>query len=177
MDQWNTARVSEVDYNIKIIGAVTDTSQQGLWHTFKFIVHVTWQSIHSFYLHFFHPIEQRPNLCQLISFRVRSGNINLLEQIGTNYWKLGVQLLNDATGAVTKAIVEQYQNDAAKINMEILQRWIQGGGKLPVEWDTLVKVLKDIQLSELANEMEQALKWVKSWNSCSCFDHFVTYRI
>ena len=30
MDQWNTARVSEVDYNIKIIGAVTDTSQQGL---------------------------------------------------------------------------------------------------------------------------------------------------
>lgn len=67
---------------------------------------------------FFHPIEQRPNLCQLISFRVRSGNINLLEQIGTNYWKLGVQLLNDATGAVTKAIVEQYQNDAAKINME-----------------------------------------------------------
>ena len=114
--------------------------------------------MHSIFFPFFSPVEQRPNLCQLISFGVRSGNINVLEQIGTHYWELGVQLLDDTTGAVTKAIVEQYQNNATKINREILQRWIQGGGKLPVEWDTLVKVLKDIRLSELASEIEQALR-------------------
>lgn len=67
-------------------------------------------------------------------------------------------MLEDTTGAVTQAIIEQHQHDATKINGEILQRWIQGRGKLPVEWDTLVEVLKVMRLSELANEMERAMK-------------------
>ena len=77
-----------------------------------------------------------------------------MDQIGTNYWDLGILLLNDAKGAVTKAIVKQYHEDAAEINREILQRWIQGQG-MPVEWATLIAVLKDIELTELAREIER----------------------
>ena len=44
------------------------------------------------------------------------------------------------------------------IYIQIFQKWIQGRGKLPVEWSTLVEVIKDIGLSELASEMEQTLK-------------------
>ena len=77
-----------------------------------------------------------------------------MDQIGTNYWDLGILLLNDAKGAVTEAIVKQYHEDAAKINREILQRWIQGQG-MPVEWATLIEVLKDIELTELAREIEK----------------------
>ena len=78
-----------------------------------------------------------------------------MDQIGVHYWGLGVLLLNDDTGAVTQAIIDQYREDATKINREILQRWIQGRGKLPVEWATLIKVLKDIGLTELAGEIER----------------------
>jgi len=81
----------------------------------------------------------------------------MLEQIGTHYRELGILLLDDTTGAVTQAIIEQYHYDATKINREIFQRWTQGKG-MPVEWATLVEVLMDIGLSELAREMEQTLK-------------------
>ena len=63
-----------------------------------------------------------------------------------------------STLAILLAIVKQYHYDATDINMEILQRWIQGKGKLPVDWATLIKVLKDIGLPELARKMEQTLK-------------------
>ena len=91
-------------------------------------------------------------------FKTGSGNINVLKQIGTHYWELGILLLDDDTGADTQAIIEHHHEDATKINIQIFQKWIQGKGKLPVEWFTLVEVLKDVGLSELAIEMEQTLK-------------------
>ena len=97
-------------------------------------------------------------LPQLICFKTRCGSINVLEQIGTHYRKLGVLLLEDAAGQVTQAIIEQHHEDATKINNQIFQKWIQGKGKLPVEWSTLIQVLKDVGLVQLANEIEQTLK-------------------
>ena len=93
-------------------------------------------------------------LQQLICFKTRSGRINILEQIGTHYRELGILLLDDTTGAVTKAIIEHYNYDATKIIFEIFEKWIQGKGKLPVEWGTLIEVLNDIELSELANKIK-----------------------
>ena len=94
---------------------------------------------------------QTVTLPQLIRCRTKSGS--LLDQIGTRHWGLGVLLLNDDTGLITQAIVDQYR-EATTINMEILKRWTQGQG-MPVKWATLVKVLKDIGLTELAREMEE----------------------
>ena len=102
--------------------------------------------------------QQTVTLPQLIHLETRSGSINVLEQVGTYHWKLGVLLLEDATGEVTQAIIEQHLLDATKINLQIFQKWIRGEGKLPVEWSTLVEVLKNIGLVQLANEIEQSLK-------------------
>ena len=98
-------------------------------------------------------IEQRQTvtLQQLIRCRTKSGS--LLDQIGTRYWSLGVLLLNDDTGLITQAIIDQYREDTT-INREILKRWTQGQG-MPVEWATLIDVLNDIGLTELAREMEE----------------------
>ena len=111
----------------------------------------------SVYLLFSHTIalgQPTVALQQLICFKTRSGRINILEQIGTHYRELGILLLDDTTGAVTKAIIEQYNYDATKIIFEIFEKWIQGKGKLPVEWGTLIEVLNDIELSELANKIK-----------------------
>ena len=70
---------------------------------------------------------------------------------------LGTLLLNDDTGAKTAAIVDIRQRNASKINYQILQQWIQGGGRQPVTWNTLVGVLRSIKLSELANTIENVL--------------------
>ena len=100
----------------------------------------------------------QPTLLQLTYFETRSGSINIMEQIGTSYRSLGLFLLEDANGVVTKAIRDQYQHDAAKINYEILQRWIQGNWRQPVQWSTLFDVLKKIELSPLAKEVEDNLQ-------------------
>ena len=96
---------------------------------------------------------QTVTLPQLICFRTTSGSI--IDQIGTHYWELGILLLDDKKGAITKAIIEQYHEDAAKINREILCRWIEGKG-MPVRWATIIEVLKNIGLNELAREIENS---------------------
>ena len=102
--------------------------------------------------------EDRPTLPQLTYFETQSGSINITEQIGTSYRSLGPHLLEDANGVVTKAIRDQYHHDAATINYAILQRWIQGKGIQPVQWSTLIKVLKKIELSVLAKKIEDNLQ-------------------
>ena len=50
-------------------------------------------------------------------------------------------------------MASKHQNVAKQINMEILQEWLEGSGKKPVSWATLVNVLRDIELSTLADEI------------------------
>ena len=94
--------------------------------------------------------EDTPTMPELIHFKIQSGSINILEEIGAHYNFLGPFLLQDTTGAVTKAIKVQYHFDATLINQEILQRWLDGKGVKPIKWSTLVSVLEKINLSPLA---------------------------
>ena len=80
--------------------------------------------------------------------------INIPASISQKYWQFGILLLIDDTGKIVESIVHEHQRDAELINLKILQKWINGVGQ-PVSWDTLVRVLKDIQLHELARKMEQ----------------------
>ena len=103
----------------------------------------------------------RPTLPLLLDFRLRNSDddegLNIIDQIGTTYRMLGTMLLNDDTGAITDAIEQRFNQKAPDINYEILRRWLQGGGKSPVTWMTLVKVLRQIQLKELARKIENSL--------------------
>ena len=53
-------------------------------------------------------------------------------------------------------MAHKHLNDAERINTEILQEWLTGRGKQPVTWVTLVEVLRDIEFSTLADEIEAA---------------------
>ena len=44
---------------------------------------------------------------------------------------------------------------AEEINIEIIQEWIAGRGKKPVTWDTFINVLRDINFTTLADEIEE----------------------
>ena len=99
----------------------------------------------------------RPTLPELLKFKTSSSSgstLNIIQQIGSHYSTLGPLLLNDDVGAVTSAIASEHQQNAEAINQEILTRWLQGQGKQPVTWSTLIDVLKDVQLrlSELITE-------------------------
>ena len=75
-------------------------------------------------------------------------------EIATKYVQFGTFLLDDRNGSKVKIMARKHLNDAEEINTEILQEWLTGRGKQPVTWPTLVKVLDDIELSSLADEIE-----------------------
>jgi len=79
--------------------------------------------------------------------------ISIPVEIETKYIQFSVFLLDDRNGARVKIMAHKHLNDAERINTEILQEWLAGSGKQPVEWATLVEVLNDIQLSTLAGEI------------------------
>ena len=91
---------------------------------------------------------------ELMKFCGPHGRCNICEEIGKKYVEFGTLLLEDTTGSIIQAIEWQYHYAAEWINWDILKRWIQGKGKQPVTWETLVGVLRDIQLKTLADDIE-----------------------
>ena len=80
--------------------------------------------------------------------------INIAEKISTKYHDFGLLLLDDRNGTRVCNMELKYNQDAERINKEILQEWATGRGKKPVSWETLTEVLRDIELCTLASEIE-----------------------
>ncbi len=105
------------------------------------------------------PQNAGPTMPKLIAFRNKRGRkIKVLEGIGTNYHEFGILLLEDDTGVRLKAIVHECRENPKAINREIALQWLDGRGKRPVSWNTLLEVLRDIDLETLASDIESALQ-------------------
>ena len=96
----------------------------------------------------------RPTLIECVRFRGRERRINIPQEIGIKCHEFGLFLLEDDTGARIHSLAFKHMNDAEQINVEVLQQWINGRGKHPVTWKTLTQVLRDLELSRLAGEIE-----------------------
>ena len=103
---------------------------------------------------------ERPTLVKLLKFPIRDGEsyIDIIEKIGANYYTFGVFLLQDETGSKVKTIESHYKENPKRINQEILGQWLEGDGKQPVAWKTLIEALRDSRLFYVAQEVEAHLK-------------------
>lgn len=86
----------------------------------------------------------------LVNFPGAYGNINIPREISTQYQAFGTILLKDATGNLVESFEHKYNRDCYYINRAILKHWINNGGLLPVTWPTLIEVLENIEMKELA---------------------------
>lgn len=96
-------------------------------------------------------------MTELIKFVGQKGRKSIPAEIGDDYFKFGKHLLNDDTGEVVDDITLKCQKCPEQINANILRRWIEGEGKTPVTWATLIEVLKDISHDALAKDIECSL--------------------
>ena len=78
-------------------------------------------------------------------------------EIGTNYEKFGTLLLEDKKGNKVKNIKVSEHGDPVDITVEILKQWLQGKGRKPVTWQTLIKCLRDTNLNVLVANIESSL--------------------
>ena len=81
---------------------------------------------------------------ELLSLSVKK--VNVAVEVGVRYSSFGIFLLNDANGAIVQALEMEHHWNPQRINMAILQRWLQGMGVKPVTWSTLLDVLRIIEI-------------------------------
>ena len=84
--------------------------------------------------------------------------INIPREVGTKYQSenFGALLLFNDTAAHIDALAHELRWNVEGINLRILQEWLVGKGKEPKTWATLVKVLNDIEMGELAHLVQPA---------------------
>ena len=92
---------------------------------------------------------EEPSLPLLITLHVTI-------HLGTHYQKFGILLLNDRTGIQIDQIENECHGIPEKINIKILQYWLQGRG-LPVTWETLLDTLKTCGFHQLVDHIQSSL--------------------
>ena len=106
-------------------------------------------------------MEDSPTMNQLILLELpgnqESEYLRILQEIGTNYLNFGTRLLNDKRGSRVKSFEHECGKNCSLINWHILQVWVSGEGRKPITWKTLVTVLKEVQLEELARKIKSCL--------------------
>ena len=96
-------------------------------------------------------MDSKPSFTELLEFGGK--NVDLIRQIGRDYYTFGVIILRDDTGTRLANLEAQYQGDAYSINRAILTKWLNGEGMKPTTWATLVTVLKESRLNALAEDV------------------------
>ena len=82
--------------------------------------------------------------------------LDIPENVGTNYYKFGTILLKDRIGSQIDAIEHNCRDSSERIVIDILKEWLKGKGK-PVTWDTLIETLQRTKLGVLADNLQKSL--------------------
>ena len=98
-----------------------------------------------------------PSIALLMALPSRGATINVIQRIGVNYSTFGMFLLNDDNETLVDALKSQHLLNAESITKAIFQKWLEGKGKTPVSWATLIGALRQATLNTLAKEIEDAL--------------------
>ena len=100
--------------------------------------------------------DYKPTLPLLLRFPGKSGEINIVERIGTTYNKFGIFLLNDESGVKVESIAKE-ESKVVDMSLKILSKWLQGEGIQPPTWSTLIQVLRQSNLAVLADEIASVI--------------------
>ena len=100
-------------------------------------------------------LDDKPTMRLFIKFPDgKDGFIRIRDKIGIKYSDYGIFLLDDDTGSRVATIKSKHLGDPKPIIEEITREWLEGSGEKPVTWRTLVRVLREIELETLADEIE-----------------------
>ena len=101
--------------------------------------------------------DDKPSLLDLMNFPGKYRKFDVMEEIGIKYSKFGILLLQDADGSKVAALELTWQRDSNQISRDIMKDWLQGRGKRPVTYATLLGCLRDAGLNSLATDIEDTI--------------------
>jgi len=100
--------------------------------------------------------EQRPTIQRITLIKYRAHNeiltFRLLEKIQGKWCEIGTLL-----GVPMNAIIGSHMTITEKCQ-EVVRVWLEmGSQEYPVEWESLIKVLRDAQMGKVADDLKNAL--------------------
>ena len=112
--------------------------------------------------------DDTPALHELRRFSVGDGKfIDIASQIaGRDYTKFGQLILED--GNEVRIIENNYYRDSKGIVVEIFHHWLNGNGRQPTTWSTLVECLQDSDLNALADCINSVITSTLTPDSWQC---------
>ena len=100
------------------------------------------------------------------------GSINIYDEVGSSYEQFCTCLLPDNSESKLQQFMKECQNGNCIIQ-KVLEHWLDGKGKQPVTWRTLILNLREcVRLHQLADEVEFILsdhsvsKWLDEPSTC-----------
>ena len=95
---------------------------------------------------------------QNFPFSRKGKRLNIISRASSQYWSIGIYLLNDTKCAAVKAIKLKAHNQAESAIQEIFTKWVDEDPDC--SWEKLIYCLKINKLSDLAKEIEDGLNSV-----------------
>ena len=84
--------------------------------------------------------------------------IEIIKYIAADWHdRVGIHLNFDSTGRTLALIRARNRSDPEACCIDMMMEWLEGRGRQPANWATLVNVLKDAEFSVLAEDVEQLL--------------------
>lgn len=100
-------------------------------------------------------IGDRPQLHQLMCWKVSGHHFKIIQQVGVNWKKLAFALRFDY--GVIKIIEGDARHMAEESCQEMFHRWLNEEACQPIMWARLIEALKDAEQGKLAKQLEQLL--------------------
>jgi hypothetical protein len=99
-----------------------------------------------------------PTIAQLLLLKTASGGkIRIISRLAPCWRDLGYIMNFDPTGAEIESIEQKYRGDPKDCCRAMFQHWLNGNGKRPCSWGTLIELLEDCDQQALLEEIQAAL--------------------
>ena len=81
--------------------------------------------------------------------------MEIIKHIAAKWRKVGIHFNFDPTGYTIDLIEERRRADPEACCTDMMMEWLGGRGRQPATWATLVKILRNVEFTVLANDVEQ----------------------
>ena len=102
------------------------------------------------------PPDTQPTLQQLTHMIDNCGKeVQIIQNIAAKWKEVGILFNFDPTGRTNDLINARNSSDPEACCTDMMKVWLEGKGRQPATWATLVEVLRNANFNCLANDMEQ----------------------
>ena len=101
-----------------------------------------------------------PTLAELFLLETASGKVQVIKRVAPCWYDLGILLNFDKSGTQLEIIKAEYRSEPVPCCRAMFQYWLNGNGRGPHSWRTLIKLLVDSDQEILAREVQCTLNKV-----------------